>query len=79
MQVSAVRVGVFWLGRLFVGSYVQWQSSGYVDLANLGSESEMCVGSCVRLVGVFISFENNFYRLPFTSPSLVRRIGPSDG
>jgi hypothetical protein len=49
-----------------------------VGLANLGSESETCVGSRVRLVGVFISFEKNFYRLPFTPPpSLVRRIGPS--
>jgi hypothetical protein len=28
----------------------------------------MCVGSRVHLVGVFISFENNFYRLPFTPP-----------
>jgi hypothetical protein len=34
----------------------------------LGSESETCVGSRVRLVGVFISFEKNFYRLPFTPP-----------
>jgi hypothetical protein len=48
-----------------------------VGLANLGSESETCVGSRIRLVGVFISFEKNFYRLPFTPPSLVRRIGPS--
>jgi hypothetical protein len=48
-----------------------------VGLGNLGSESETCVASCVRLVGVFISFEKNFYRLPFTPPSLVRRIGPS--
>jgi hypothetical protein len=39
-----------------------------VGLANLGSESETCVGSRVRLVGVFISFEKNFYRLPFTPP-----------
>jgi hypothetical protein len=31
----------------------------------------------VYLVGVSISFEKNFYRLPFTPPSLVRRIGPS--
>jgi hypothetical protein len=37
----------------------------------------MCVGSRVHLVGVFISFEKNFYRLPFTPPSLVRRISPS--
>jgi hypothetical protein len=37
-----------------------------MDLANLGSESETCVGSRVRLVGAFISFEKNFYRLPFT-------------
>jgi hypothetical protein len=37
-----------------------------VGLANLGSESDTCVGSRVRLVGVFISFEKNFYRLPFT-------------
>jgi hypothetical protein len=37
-------------------------------LTNLGSESETCVGSRVRLVGVFISFEKNFYRLPFTPP-----------
>jgi hypothetical protein len=48
-----------------------------VDLANLGSESETCVGSRVRLVGVFISFEKNFYRLPITPPPLVCCIGPS--
>jgi hypothetical protein len=48
-----------------------------MGLANLGSESETCLGSSVHLVGVFISFEKNFYRLPFTPPSLVRRIGPS--
>jgi hypothetical protein len=54
-----------------------WHSSGYVGLANLGSESETCVGSRVHLVGVSISFEKNFYRLPFTPPSLVRRIGHS--
>jgi hypothetical protein len=49
-----------------------------VGLTNLGSESETCVGSHVHLVGVSISFEKNFYRLPFTPPpSLVRRIGPS--
>jgi hypothetical protein len=48
-----------------------------VGLTNLGSESKTCVGSRIRLVGVFISFEKNFYRLPFTPPSLVRRIGPS--
>jgi hypothetical protein len=46
-------------------------------LTNLGSESETCVGSCVHLVGVSISIEKNFYRLPFTPPSLVRCIGPS--
>jgi hypothetical protein len=39
-------------------------------LANLGSESETCVGSRVQLVGASISFEKNFYRLPFTPPSL---------
>jgi hypothetical protein len=39
-----------------------------VDLANLGSESETCVGSRVRRVGVSISYEKNFYRLPFTPP-----------
>jgi hypothetical protein len=39
-----------------------------VGLANLGSESETCVGSRVRLVGVLISIEKNFYRLPFTPP-----------
>jgi hypothetical protein len=39
-----------------------------VGLANLDSELETCVGSRVRLVGVFISFEKNFYRLPFTPP-----------
>jgi hypothetical protein len=49
-----------------------------VDLTNFGSESDTCVGSRVRLVGVSISFEKNFYQLPFTPPSLVRRIGPSD-
>jgi hypothetical protein len=41
-----------------------------VGLANLGSESETCVGSRVHLVGVSISFEKNFYRLPFTPPPL---------
>jgi hypothetical protein len=47
-------------------------------LTNLGSELEKCVGSRVHLVGVSISIEKNFYRLPFTPPpSLVRRIGPS--
>jgi hypothetical protein len=51
-----------------------------VGLANFGSELETCVGSCVRLVRVSISFEKNFYRLPFTPPpSLVHRIGPSGG
>jgi hypothetical protein len=68
VQDSAVLVGVFWLGRLCVGSFVQWHPSGYVGLANLGSESERCIGSRVRLVGVSISFEKNFYRLPFTPP-----------
>jgi hypothetical protein len=43
----------------------------------MGSEWDMCVGSRVYLVGVSISFEKNFYRLPFTPPSLVRRISPS--
>jgi hypothetical protein len=50
-----------------------------VGLANLGSESETCVGSRVRLVlespspsrRIFIGSHS----LP---PSLVRRIGPSD-
>jgi hypothetical protein len=37
-----------------------------VGLANLSSESETCVGSCVRHVGILISFEKNFYRLSFT-------------
>jgi hypothetical protein len=67
------------VGRLGVGSYVQWHSSGYVGLNNLGSELEKCVGSCFHLVGVPISFEKNFYRLPFNPPSLVHRIGPSSG
>jgi hypothetical protein len=39
-----------------------------VGLTNLGSESETCVGNCAHLVGVPISFEKNFYRLPFTPP-----------
>jgi hypothetical protein len=39
-----------------------------VDLDNLVSESETCVGSRVHLVGVSISFEKNIYRLPFTPP-----------
>jgi hypothetical protein len=49
-----------------------------VGLTNLGSELEKCVGSRVHLVGVSISIEKNFYQLPFTPPSLVRRIGPSE-
>jgi hypothetical protein len=68
VQVSTVRVGVFWLERLFVGSLVQYHSSGCVGLANVGSDLEKCVGSRVRLVGVSISFDKNFYRLPFTPP-----------
>jgi hypothetical protein len=40
-------------------------------------ELETCFGSCVHLVGVPISLEKNFYLLPFTSPSMVRLIGPS--
>jgi hypothetical protein len=48
-----------------------------VGLANLGSKSETCVGSCVHHDGASISFEKNFYRLPFTPPSLVCRIRPS--
>jgi hypothetical protein len=43
---------------------LQW----FFGLGNLGSESETCVGSRVRLVGISISFEKNFYRLPFTPP-----------
>jgi hypothetical protein len=58
------------VGRLCVGSQVQWHSSGYVGLTNLCSESETCAGSHVHLVGVSISFEKNFYRLPFTPPPL---------
>jgi hypothetical protein len=50
VQVSAVRVGVFWLGRLCVSSKVQWHSSGYVGLSNLGSESETCVGTMFVLL-----------------------------
>jgi hypothetical protein len=42
-------------------------------------ESETCVGSGVHLVGASISFAKNFYQLPFTLPSLVRRFGPSSG
>jgi hypothetical protein len=48
-----------------------------VGLANLGSEVETCVGSSFHLVGPSISFDKNFYQLPFTPPSLVRYIGPS--
>jgi hypothetical protein len=54
-----------------------------VGLANLGSESETCVGSRVRLVGVFISFEKNFYQLSFTptplSGSLYRSFRVGEG
>jgi hypothetical protein len=50
-----------------------------VVLVNLGSESETYVGRRVHLVGASISFEKNFYQLPFTPPSLVRSFGPSSG
>jgi hypothetical protein len=42
-------------------------------------ESKTCFGSRVRFVGIPISFEKNFYRLPFTPPppSMVHLIGPS--
>jgi hypothetical protein len=39
-----------------------------VGLANLGSESETCVGSRVHLFGISISIQKIFYRLPFTPP-----------
>jgi hypothetical protein len=42
-------------------------------------ESVTCFGMRVHLVGALISFEKNFYRLPFTPPSLVRLIGSSIG
>jgi hypothetical protein len=35
--------------------------------------------SHVRLVGVDISFEKNFYQLPFTPPLSGRQFGPSSG
>jgi hypothetical protein len=47
-------------------------------MANLGSETETCVGSHVHLVGASVSFEKNFYRLPFTPLSLICHIGASD-
>jgi hypothetical protein len=54
-----------------------------VGLTNLGSELEKCVGSRIHLVGVSISFEKNFYQLPFTPPPLAgspyRSFNPSDG
>jgi hypothetical protein len=49
-----------------VGGYEFYPST--VGLANLGRKSETCVGSRVHLVGASISFEKNFYRLPFTPP-----------
>jgi hypothetical protein len=54
--------------RLSIRSLVQCHSSGYVGLAILGSESETFVRSRLHLVGVSISSEKNFYRLPFTPP-----------
>jgi hypothetical protein len=43
-----------------------------VIVANLGSSSRSSVlVSHVHLVGEDISLEKNFYRLPFTPPSLV--------
>jgi hypothetical protein len=58
---SRVReVGCWFLGLVAV----QWLRG----LAHLGSESETCVGSRIHLVGVSISFEKNFYRLPLTPP-----------
>jgi hypothetical protein len=48
-----------------------------VGLANLVSESETCVGSRVRLVGVSMSFEKNFYQPHSLPSSLVRRISLS--
>jgi hypothetical protein len=44
-----------------------------VGLTNLSSKSETFVGSRVHLVGASMSFEKNFYQLPFTPPTLVRR------
>jgi hypothetical protein len=69
LRSRVCEVGSWFLGPL--------HSSGCVGLANLGSKSETCVGSRVHLVGGSISFKKNFYRLSFTPPSLVRRIGPS--
>jgi hypothetical protein len=44
---------------------------------NLGGWFEDVLGCCIHLVGVAISFERNFYRLPFSPPSLVASFGPS--
>jgi hypothetical protein len=60
LRSQVLEVGSWFLGLV--------DSSGCVDLADWGSESETCVGSRLRLVGVSISFEKNFYRLPFTPP-----------
>jgi hypothetical protein len=50
-----------------------------VDLANLGSGSETCVGSCVRLVGSLSPSRRIFIGSHSLPPSPVRRIGPSSG
>jgi hypothetical protein len=50
-----------------------WQTEGRsVDRVILGGPTER-----VHLVGVSISFEKNFYQLPFTPPLSGRLIGPS--
>jgi hypothetical protein len=70
--------------------FLSFGSEGYVLVPRINStpvamwswptlvvESETCVGSRVHLGRASISFEKNFYWLPFTPPSLVRRSGPS--
>jgi hypothetical protein len=51
-----------------------WQTEGRSAECDFGGPTER-----VHLVGVSISFEKNFYRLPFIPPLSGRLIGPSSG
>jgi hypothetical protein len=62
----------FWFGRLCVALVPRTSSTPMAMWSWPTSvvESETCVGSRIHLVGASISFEKNFYRLPFTPPPL---------
>jgi hypothetical protein len=79
VQVSAVRVGVFWLGRLFVGP----RSSSTSVAVRTWPTWVVSRRRALKVVFILLDFPSPSRRIFIGShslpPSLVRRIGPSSG